>query len=254
MVMEPVRSHRNKIVVDAARLHRARVRSNRGQTLIEGRHLLDEALASGVRIETVFSLPADHRTASLAEKRGLRLTRVDQAALGRLAGTETPRGPVAIVAIPEAALDRKANLLVAWGLADPGNVGTMVRLAAAYEWGFAHTRGTADPWSPKSLRAGAGGQFQTGVSAIGGLEELEGWTTVATMVGGGVDVETVGEGPFALLIGEEASGLARDIVTGADHVVSITTPGPTESLNAASAASILVHELSKPEGHRKRQV
>jgi tRNA G18 (ribose-2'-O)-methylase SpoU len=61
-------------------------------------------------------------------------------------------------------------------------------------------------------------------------------------------------GPFALLIGEEAAGLPGDVVAMADHVVTIDTPGPTESLNAAVAAGVLVHELSKPRGGTKDQV
>jgi TrmH family RNA methyltransferase len=252
--MEPVRSHRNRIVVEAARLHRARIRRERGQTIIEGPNLLAEALAGDVEIGTVFCLPSDERTISLAQERGLRLVRVDQGALQRLADTENPRGPVAVIEIPESVVVRSASLLVAWGLSDPGNVGTLVRVAAAYRWSFAYTPGTADPWSPKALRAGAGGQFQTGVLSVDGLDDLTGWAILATAIQGGVEPETVGGGPYAVLIGEEASGLSPEVVSKADQVVSIATPGSTESLNAASAASIVVHVLSKQGGHGAKRV
>lgn len=252
--MEPVRSHRNRIVVDAARLHRARARRERGQTIVEGPTLLGEVVARQVEVHAVFCLESDEPTIVLAEERGLPLLRVDTAALRRLADTENPRGPVTVVEIPDSFVVRSASLLIAWGLGDPGNVGTLIRVAAAYRWGFAYTPGTADPWSPKALRAGAGGQFQTGIWPFEELSDLTDWMTLATVPAGGVEPETVGTGPYAVLIGAEASGLPSDVVNGADRAVSISTPGSMESLNAASAASILVHVLSKQEGEQGEEV
>lgn len=173
---------------------------------------------------------------------------VDQRALERLAGTETPRGPVAVVEIPLEWLDRTRNVLVAVGVSDPGNVGTMIRTAASFGWGFAYTEGTADPWAPKTIRAGAGGQFQTSVSRIGSVGELSGWTTVATVVANGEGVEAVRGYPLALLIGEESHGLPASVVDAAAYRVTIPTTGATESLNAAVAAGIVVYELSKGSG------
>ena len=69
--MEPVRNHRNKLVVEAARLHRARFRKVRRQTIVEGPNLLAEALEAGVTLHTVFSLPADDATASLCSDHDL---------------------------------------------------------------------------------------------------------------------------------------------------------------------------------------
>ena len=91
--------------------------------------------------------------------------------------------------------------------------------------------------------------MQTPVSRIGEIGELSsGWTTVAAVIRGGVDASQVRERPLALLIGGEAPGLPEALVAAADIRVSIATPGPTESLNAAAAAAILVNELSKREG------
>lgn len=236
--MEPVRTHRAKSVVDAARLHRSRERRERGLTLVEGPHLIADVEASGAVIREKFG--TDPTVPGV--------TPVDQKALERLAGTESPRGPVAVVEIPIEWLDRSRNLLVSVGVSDPGNVGTMIRTAAAFGWGFAYTRGTADPWSPKTIRAGAAGQFQTPVSAIGTVGELSGWSTVATVVTGGGSPQDVQDRPVALMIGEEAHGLPEQIITAAAHRISISTPGPTESLNAAIAAGIIVHELAKGSG------
>lgn len=236
--MEPVRTHRAKSVVDAARLHRAKDRKERGLTLVEGPQLVADVIATGAVVTDLFALGG-----------GEDAIPVDQRALERLAGTKSPRGPVAVVEIPTESLDRERNLLVSVGVSDPGNVGTMVRTAAAFGWGFAYMPGSADPWSPKTIRAGAGGQFQTAVSRIASLGELTGWVTVATIPHGGAGFEEVEERPIAVLIGEEASGLDDRVLEAAARHLTIPTPGPTESLNAGVASAIAVYELSKGSGH-----
>lgn len=234
--MEPARTHRAKSVVNAARLHRARDRRERGLTLVEGPELLNDVVESGAIVREVF------------DTKGSEITLVDQRALDRLAGTESPRGPVAVVEIPREWLDRSRNLVVSMGVSDPGNVGTIIRTAASFGWGFAYVDGTADPWSPKTIRAGAGGQFQTPVSRVGSVDEVASWETVATVVTGGAELEVLPVGPVALLIGEESSGLDGDIIKWAKHRMTIATSGATESLNAAVAAGIAIYELSKHPG------
>ena len=235
--MEPVRTHRATTVVEAARLHRARDRRERGLTLVEGPELLADVIAAGGVAREVFAL-----------RPGPGEIGVDEQALRRLAGTKTPRGPVAVVEIPEEGLDPSRNLLVAVGVSDPGNVGTMIRTAAAFGWGFAYTEGTADPWSPKTIRSGGAGQFQTPVSRVDGVEALGEWVTVATVVRGGTAPEDVPARPVAVVIGEEAHGLPEDLAAACDFQVTIETPGPTESLNAAVAAGIVVYAFSRGSG------
>lgn len=220
--------------MDAARLHRAKDRKERGLTLVEGPYLIDDVEAAGAVVRERFGIDP-----------GEPGILVDHKALERLAGTETPRGPIAVVEIPVEWLDRSRNLLVSVGVSDPGNVGTMIRTAAAFGWGFSYMEGSADPWAPKTIRAGAGGQFQTPVARIGSLNELSGWTTVASVVRGGDEIGGITRRPIALLIGQEAHGLPDPAVDSADHRLTIATPGATESLNAAVAAGIAIYELSK---------
>ncbi|HEX6222401.1 MAG TPA: RNA methyltransferase [Acidimicrobiia bacterium] len=205
-------------------------------TLVEGPELIKDVAATGTNVIEVFGIdpPA-----------GSDVVPVDQRALDRLAGTMSPRGPVAVVEIPTEWLDRERNLLVSVGVSDPGNVGTMIRTAAAFGWGFAYTEGSADPWSPKTIRAGAGGQFQTPVSWIGSISELSEWKTVATIARGGDPPDSIPEGSLAVMIGEEAHGLPDSVTEAAAHRMTIPTTGPTESLNAAVAAGIAVYVLSR---------
>ncbi len=246
--MEPVTS-RNQRVVEAARLHRARERRETGRSLIEGPNLLAEAIAGGVLPRVIFALAGDEPSAALANLHGVTLVRVDEGALLRLAGTRTPRGPVAVFDVPGtvASLADPPGVLVSWGVGDPGNVGTLIRTAAAFGWGFAHTPGTADPWSPKVLRAGAGAQFRAHPVPITELRDLEtaGLVPVATVVEGGAPPDSLPGGRYAVLIGEEAAGLPDDVAAAASKRLTIPMPGGSESLNAAVAAAIVVYELSR---------
>jgi TrmH family RNA methyltransferase len=233
-------------VVDAARLHRVQERKATGQTLIEGPHLLEEALSAGVAPSPLFALEDDLATAELAESLGLDLVLVDDSGLSRVAGTKSPRGPVGVIAIPRHST-LAGDVVVAWGVGDPGNVGTMIRTAAGFGWSFAFTEGTADPWAPKVLRAGAGAHFRTVVTLVNSLTQLHGlrYRTLATVVAGGEEPSSLGVGRNALLIGDESLGLPESVVAEAHHRVTIPMPGGIESLNAGTAAAIMVYELSR---------
>lgn len=254
--MEPVRSHRSQVVVDASRLHRARDRRERRQTLIEGPHLLQDAVDAGADVRTVFTLPDDTAGQDAARAIGLEPVVVDERAMRRLAGTETPRGPIGVVGIPTDHPPESNNLLVSWGVSDPGNVGTMIRVAAAFDWDFGYMEGTADPWSPKVLRAAAGTQFSVAITRLNGIADLRssGYSPVATVVSGGASPESLGQGRWAVLIGEEASGLSPEVVQSCDREITIAMPGGTESLNAAVAAGILTYALSKHSGEPGERV
>ncbi|HLF42226.1 MAG TPA: RNA methyltransferase [Acidimicrobiia bacterium] len=256
----PVRSHKNRQVVDAARLHRVQERRDRRETLIEGPHLLEEALSAGVVPSLLFALEDDQPTRELARRRGIDLVLVDDAGLARVAGTKSPRGPVGVIEIPVGQGATGRGLVVAWGVGDPGNVGTMIRTAAGFGWSFGYTEGTADPWAPKVLRAGVGAHFRTEVMIIGSLGQLEtmGYEALATVVSGGLAPSDLADGKYAVLIGDEASGLPQEVVEGAVSRVTVPMPGGTESLNAAMAAGIIVYELSKYQvpstKHRERRL
>jgi len=249
--MEPVRSHRNSRVVDAARLHRARVRKETGRSLLEGPNLLAEALAAGITPLQVFALADDRDTASLAAGNDFDLLIVDSRAMDRLAGTSTPRGPVAEFEIPESTTLNGSGLVVSWGVSDPGNVGTMIRTASAFGWDFGYATGSADAWSPKVLRAAAGGHFHVAmmhVKSPGQLTDL-GYTTVATVVEGGVSPDTLRLARPAVLVGEEAHGLPAGIAAHCDEQVTVPMPGGAESLNAAVAAGIVVYAIANSLAH-----
>jgi TrmH family RNA methyltransferase len=248
--VEPVRSTRNSRVSDATRLQRARRRAETGRTLVEGPHLLMEAVAAGAVLETVFVSVDDETSTTQVAALGVDIVLVTPAVMAKVAGTQHPRGPVAVIVIPP---DRPAvggSLVVSWGVRDPGNVGTLIRSAAAFGLGYLSGPGSADPWSPKVLRAGAGAHFRTTVErpvsiSVGSLQG-RGFTVVATVVQGGAPPERLaGMERCALLIGDETAGLPANVVESADLRISIPMPGRTESLNAGVAGSLLAYELAK---------
>lgn len=245
--MEPVRSTRNPRVIEAIRLHRARRRAETGDTLLEGLHLLEEALRAGAPIRTVFVCEGDEVGFDLVDK--LEIVVVTDVVMKRLAGTQNPRGPVGIMTIPPDEQDDHRSLMVSWGVGDPGNVGTLIRSAAAFGLAFLSGPGTADPWSPKVLRAAAGSHFRTAIERRAvlsvGMLQARGFTVVASVVEGGDPPDCLaGPGRFALVVGEEGSGLPIGVVREADLMVTIPMPGHTESLNVAVAGSLLAYELA----------
>ncbi len=239
---EVVTSTKNQRVVSAVRLKRAAERRESGLTLLEGPHVLQEAMATGQAIDMVFCLEDDVRSIELARSRGLEATLVTQTVLERLAPTEHPRGPVATMRIPGPRPLRRDVLVLE--VSDPGNAGTLIRAGAAFGLDVMVTAGV-DPWSPKTLRAGAGAHFRTRF-----VETAEGCGALATVVRGGIDPSRLAQvlDPalhWAVFVGSEAHGLSPERIASADVAVTIPMPGMTESLNASVAGSIIAYELAR---------
>jgi TrmH family RNA methyltransferase len=242
--MEPARSHRNPAVVEAARLHRVEERRKRGQTLLEGPHLVGEAITAGSNVLKVFALAGDEAGHRWAEEAKAELVIVGREALGRLSTTRTPQSPVAVIDIPEGQLDPSRSVLVAWQISDPGNLGTMIRTAAAFGLDVAVSEGSVDLWSPKVLRAAAGAHFHTNLAEIADPAEVDA-VKVATVARGGEPLARLPVGRLALLIGSEANGLPDEVVEKANLRVTIPMSGAIESLNAAVAAAIVIYEATR---------
>jgi len=216
------------------KLHRAKGRREAGRTLLEGPRLVEVALAAGVDVE-VWSTESDGDV------------HVSREVLTAISTTETPQSPVGVMPIPEPEPLRSHPTVVLWEVHDPGNVGTILRTAFALGWDACVTPGTAEVWSPKVLRAGAGAHFLGRIAAAVSVSELRdaGLEPVASVVTGGVWPLSVA-GPLALLIGSEPHGLPEEAVSAAAVSVTLPMAAGTPSLNAAMAAGILMWELGSP--------
>ena len=229
----------------AIALHDSQLRAHQAELLLEGPHLLEEAVAAGVRVLRVFALEEDTAAAALAKRVGAELVLIQTHLLFRVSTVNSPQSPVAIATRPVRPPTAPAAL-VAWEINDPANLGSLARIAAGFGMDLL-TQAGADPWGPKALRAGAGGQFRIGLEGIGsdGLEGLieRGYQLVAAVpVGGDLPWQAkFGDRP-AFVAGSEAHGLPEAVIRVAATRVSIPMPGGTESLNVAAAAAILGYE------------
>lgn len=132
--------------------------------------------------------------------------------------------------------------LALWHVADPGNVGTLLRAADAFGAAVALSSGCADPLGPKALRASVGATFRVPLLA---WDDTRG-RRVALVPRGGAPLHEVDlAGPTTFLLGAERDGLPEEVVAASDAPATITAPGAAESLNVAAAAAIALYERSR---------
>jgi RNA methyltransferase, TrmH family len=233
-----------------------RARLSGGLVAIEGDHLLEEAILSGMVLKSVFV--SERRDIPHMVPRGVEVLRLTEDVFASVVETQSPQGVAALIVPPVPKLDdvMKSSaaplVLIAAGLQDPGNLGTLVRSAEAFgAAGVLTTPGTVSAWNQKALRASVGSVFRMPVIGItpDDLIDLKahGLRLLAAVGGTGATAAQNADfvGPCAVLIGNEGAGLAAEWMRIADERVTIPCPGPVESLNAAVAGSLLLYEASR---------
>jgi RNA methyltransferase, TrmH family len=238
-----------------------------GAALLDGVHLLEEAIAAGVGIEVAaFSEPLiSGALASLAERAEAahaRIVAVPPQVLSSISPVRHPSGVVAIARLRRAALDdvlagSQPLLVVLHEVQDPGNVGATIRAAEGCgASGVVTTSGTADPFAWKSLRGSMGSAFRlpiaTGIplAALGRALDTRGIALIAAVPRGGTPLpEADLTGAAAILLGGEGAGLPPDVVARAHARLTIPMKAPVESLNVAIAASLILYEAARQRRH-----
>ncbi len=243
-------------------LRRRRARERQGLFVAEGVRAVEELLASPVRV--VGALVSSHLDATprgaalrraLAE-RGVELLEVGDREFASAADTDTPQGVLAVAEVPgthvmQLTLAAGARVLLLDGIQDPGNVGTLLRTAAAF--GAAATialPGTVDLWNAKVVRGAMGALFHhPTLSAT--WEELDAFLAEREVVLWGADArgtpveEAARAAPdrLALAVGNEGGGLSADARRRAARLVALRIAPGVESLNVAVAAGVLLYQL-----------
>jgi RNA methyltransferase, TrmH family len=263
MTMEVISSRANARVKQLRGAFAGQARLSGGLVAIEGEHLLEEALRSGMVFKTVFVSDSffEGRGVPGIVPHGVEVVRVTDEVFASVVETQSPQGVAGLLVPPVrrmedmfASKNGAPLILIACGLQDPGNLGTLVRSAEAFgASGVVTTVGTVSAWNQKALRASAGSIFRVPVVSatpeeVSGLK-ARGIRLVAAVGVGGDDVE---DGDFVggvgVMIGNEGAGLSAEFVAMADGKVTIRCPGPVESLNAAVAGSLLLYEASRQRG------
>jgi RNA methyltransferase, TrmH family len=255
-----VSSRQNARVKELRRSFAEAVPNEQGEVAVEGMHLVEEALRSGLRLSTVFfSESARERTHKLLPQ----LSAHTEALLlpddvfASAVPSETPQGIAALVrpksfTFADLFASRPVLLVMTVGLQDPGNLGTIARSAEAFGvTGLILGERTVSPWNWKAVRASAGSLFRVPVLKVElakALAEVKsrGVRVLATSSHKGTSISDVDlRGPVASLIGNEGAGIPRDMLAQADEVVAIPQSQRVESLNAGVATSIILYEVAR---------
>jgi len=225
--------------------------------VVEGPKLLAEAIRGGATILDVFAAPgADADLVDQAVAGGAHRHELAPGVLERVADTVTPQPVAAVIASLDVtldALDAAEFVVVCVDVRDPGNLGTVLRVAeAAGAGGVICCESCVDAFSPKTVRASAGSLFH--VPVVAGGEPLEvldrmgrrGMHRVGTDPHAGAPYDTVDlTRPTALVLGNEAHGLPGSVASELDVTVTIPMAGRTESLNVGMAAAVLCFERAR---------
>jgi TrmH family RNA methyltransferase len=249
-----------KLLTLARDLQRRKAREKHSLFIAEGVRSVEELLRSGLLIRGALVTPklaAAPRGESLRrrlDESGVEVAELSDKDFLTAAETESPQGVLAIGEVPVRSLDtlripNVCRILVLDGVQDPGNVGTILRTAAAL--GVTATialPGTVDLWNPKVIRSSMGAQFgHTAFHAEWGdltmlleRERVELWAADAQ--GETLDPARAVQ-RLAIVVGNEGSGLSPDVRGRAQRTVSLPLVGGVESLNVAVAAGIILYEL-----------
>lgn len=236
-----------------------------GWLAVEGPHLVEEALrAERAAVQSVVvAAGAYNEFRSLLARLPLRaeVVQVPDRLFRQIAATESPQGIAALVELQPANLDDSiarpdALVIIACGLQDPGNLGTIVRSGQALgATALITLEATVSPFNPKAVRASAGAVFHLPVFTgekpqplFGRLRQKGVRVAAADRHSPSKLPEADLRGPVAILIGREAAGIAPEIAAEADMRVSIPIRHGMDSVNAATAASVFLYEAARQRG------
>jgi TrmH family RNA methyltransferase len=249
--------HNERVKLVRLLQRQAKTRRQQQRLVLEGVRLVDDVLKTGVRPDFICYTSDDAAIYDLLERcraDGVPCLQVTGDLMRDMADTETPQGILGVFPWPELPIPAAPELvLVADGWRDPGNLGTIIRTAAAAGVDLvALAPGTVDPFNPKTIRAGMGAQYRVPIRILG-------WDELAALLAG-MPVylaETSGDllydavdwtRPSAAVVGGEAHGFGQAARQIPHTSIRIPMAAGAESLNAAVAASILIYEACRQRG------
>ncbi len=252
--MKLIRSRDNPFFKELVKLAgSSRQRDKARQTLLDGAHLLAAYLGSGHLPQQILlnaTALRDTEIAALLERaKAVQVTQLDGKLFAELSELKTPTGILALIELPEPdgdVSDSRFALLLE-DIQDPGNLGSMLRSAAAAGCDAVFlSKGCADAWSPKVLRAAMGGHFALAIYEQQNLPEVAktfpGTLLAASLQAAHSLYDCDLRGNLAFMIGNEGAGLSDGLLALATQQFTIPMPGKIESLNAAAATAICLFE------------
>lgn len=258
--MIEINSINNPLVKQVNSLKTRKGRWANSMYLVEGYRMILEAIREGGLItkliinSDLFEAPETELLRSNLETQ-TDVIKVSEKLFSRITAMDSPQGVIAIIKMKIKTireLPDKGRFLFLDGIQDPGNCGTIIRSADAFGFnGLIIGPGTVDPFNPKSVQASMGSILRSSLYfAHEGAPELEvlrkkGFKVASTSMEGSVELK---EYEFSdsdiVVIGNEGSGVSKEIFDICEHKISIPMPGKAESLNAGVAASLIMYEAS----------
>lgn len=237
-----------------ALLSRARNRRKEGLIVLEGLRLIQDAIASGQQVQFLL-YTEDHTTHPIIQQITAETLLISAEVMRHISDTQQPQGMIAVFTFPDRQLPAQPQrILILDAIRDPGNMGTILRSAAA-----AGTEAVllspdcVDAYNPKSLRAGMGAHFRIALATLP-WDEIRAYCAglhvyLADGYGDAVYTAVNWLSPWALIIGSEAHGAGEEARQMTQTRIAIPMAAETESINAALAAGIILFEA-----HRQRQL
>ncbi|MDD2373086.1 MAG: RNA methyltransferase [Syntrophomonadaceae bacterium] len=256
--MKKITSKDNQVIKQAISLKNRKYRAREQMFLLEGKTMVSEALQSKrplIRV-LVDETHIEEYQVLYEQFSWLQWLEIDSRLFKAIADTETPQGIIAIAPILRPGFEeltrQNASLILLDQIADPGNLGTIIRTAWALNIdGVLLSNGCTDPFSPKAVRASMGGILNVPVYTSVGPGEIEnlkaaGYQVIGTALDASTTIfENDYRKPTVIVIGSEARGISREIKSCCDNLSRIPINTAVDSLNAAVACAIIMMEVGK---------
>ena len=255
-----ITSKDNSKVKYLASLHDSKTSRREGVVFIEGKRSCEDALQGGVVPSMVIADEAhqDWAKSVSSDHPGCEMTLLNEACFKKISQTVHPQGMALVAKRPESTGeislrgDGKDIFMCLEDIQDPGNLGTMIRIADAFDFtGILITKNTVDPFNDKVVRSSMGSIWRVNVLSFEDSGEMinalhdKGVKIIAAELHGDDLSKAKIDLPVAYFIGNEGAGLKKCTIDQCDIKVKIQMQGKAESLNAASAASIIGYILQE---------
>ncbi|MBO5850790.1 MAG: RNA methyltransferase [Clostridia bacterium] len=237
-------SIQNPLIKEIASLKDKKHRALKGLYIAEGVKMVNEAISFNKDIEYIVSIS---EMLPLISKTNAKILEVTPKVFKYISDETTPQGVLAVLKIPSMAVKKPiGNCLLLDGVSDPGNLGTIIRTACAFNYKDIYLLNCVDPYSNKVVRASMSGIYNVNLykgDFLSIKEALEGYMVIAGDLKGENLNDFTPPKNFCIAVGNEANGLSNEVKSLANKIVTIKMDNNQESLNVAIATAILMYKL-----------
>ena len=246
-----ITSASNKRIKDIQKLKENKNIKKYGRYLIEGKHLVEEALDAKVVEEIIVSESFEEY--NIVDSFEGELVKVTDSVLKSISDTITSQGMIAVCRIVKKELDinNYSKVLILDKIQDPGNLGTIIRTADAFNFDcIILGKGTTSLYGQKVIRSTQGSNFHTdcfdNIDLVELIDEMHEFNIFATSLKADKYIEQLDNitGKVAVVFGNEGAGVSEEILSKVNNLLKISMPGRAESLNVSIAAGIVMHYIS----------